>query len=332
MAGRRRSRGAIASSSRRSFPSARSKRRSVASTQGRAACADGRASLDGLRDRLSPPERSSGSAKCIAAFRRGAAPEEHLRVGDAGHRRQARLRGVRQRRPLRLGLRRQAVWSKRRWTRSRRAMAGARHPRRCFTTGGSTSSTTTTGVVADRGRRRDRQDDLARRAAKETNWATPFIWRTRRTHRDRHHRHEAIRSYGLDGSRCGSWARVDASSSRRRCRGDLLYVSSGYVGDQRGRSMRSARAAGDISLKPGETSNASIAWSLPQGGTYNRRRSSTATTTTRCSIAASSPATTRRPARRFTRRCARSDGERLHRVAVGLQRQDLRDERGRRPT
>ena len=27
--------------------------------------------------------------------------------------------------------------------------------------------------------------------------------------------------------------------------------------------------SGDISLKAGETSNASIAWSLPQGGTYN---------------------------------------------------------------
>ena len=52
--------------------------------------------------------------------------------------------------------------------------------------------------------------------------------------------------------------------------GDLLYVSSGYVGDSR-RPVYAIRpgASGDISLKAGETSNASIAWSLPQGGTYN---------------------------------------------------------------
>jgi len=52
--------------------------------------------------------------------------------------------------------------------------------------------------------------------------------------------------------------------------GDLLYATSGYVGDP----TRPAYAirpggSGDISLKAGETSNASIAWSLPQGGTYN---------------------------------------------------------------
>ena len=33
----------------------------------------------------------------------------------------------------------------------------------------------------------------------ETNWSTPYIWQHARPHRDRHHRHGAIRSYGLDG-------------------------------------------------------------------------------------------------------------------------------------
>jgi outer membrane protein assembly factor BamB len=51
---------------------------------------------------------------------------------------------------------------------------------------------------------------------------------------------------------------------------DLLYVTSGYVGDQV-RPVYAIRpgAKGDISLKAGETSNASVAWSLPQGGPYN---------------------------------------------------------------
>ena len=75
----------------------------------------------------------------------------------------------------------------------------------------------------------------------------------------------------------------------------LLFISSGYVGDP----LRPAYAirpgaSGDISLKPGETSNEFIAWSMPTRRRTTRRRSSTATTTTRCSIAASSPATTRR--------------------------------------
>jgi outer membrane protein assembly factor BamB len=47
-------------------------------------------------------------------------------------------------------------------------------------------------------------------------------------------------------------------------------VASGYVGD-RVRPVYAIKpgASGNISLTPGETSNASIAWSLPQGGPYN---------------------------------------------------------------
>ena len=50
----------------------------------------------------------------------------------------------------------------------------------------------------------------------------------------------------------------------------LLYISSGYVGDAV-RPVYAIRpgASGDISLKPGETSNEFVAWSNPQLGTYN---------------------------------------------------------------
>jgi hypothetical protein len=105
---------------------------------------------------------------------------------------------------------------------------------------------------------------------KETNWATPFVW----THVGRTeivtNGTSAIRSYGLDGSRL--WQLGPASTHvipTPFSKFDLLYVSSGYVGDPR-RPVYAIRpgGSGDISLKPGETSNAWIAWSLPQGGTY----------------------------------------------------------------
>ena len=91
------------------------------------------------------------------------------------------------------------------------------------------------------------------------------------------------------------------------------------------------RVAATSRSSPSETSNDFIAWSKPQlGRPTTRRRSSTATTTTRCSTAASSRATTPGPARRSTAGSASRRRERLHRVAVGVQRQDLRDERRRR--
>jgi hypothetical protein len=50
----------------------------------------------------------------------------------------------------------------------------------------------------------------------------------------------------------------------------LLYLASGYVGDQR-RPVFAVRpgAAGDITLKEGERSNQHIAWFQPQAGPYN---------------------------------------------------------------
>ena len=50
----------------------------------------------------------------------------------------------------------------------------------------------------------------------------------------------------------------------------LLYVASGYVGDQiRPVYAIKPGASGDISLGKGETSNAFVAWTLPQAGPYN---------------------------------------------------------------
>jgi hypothetical protein len=50
----------------------------------------------------------------------------------------------------------------------------------------------------------------------------------------------------------------------------LLYISSGYIADPRRPAYAiKPGASGDISLKPGETSNASIVWSSPTGAPYN---------------------------------------------------------------
>lgn len=106
---------------------------------------------------------------------------------------------------------------------------------------------------------------------KETNWSTPFIWRHAGRTEIVTNGTSAIRSYDLDGKLL--WHLRPSSTHvipTPFASGDLLYVSSGYVGDST-RPVYAIRpgGGGDISLKAGERSNASIAWSLPQGGTYN---------------------------------------------------------------
>ena len=105
----------------------------------------------------------------------------------------------------------------------------------------------------------------------KSNWATPFIWEhdgrteivTPGTNK--------VRSYDLDGKVL--WELGGMSSivipTPFTAHG-LLYVTSGYVGDET-RPVFAIRpgASGDISLREGETSNDAIAWSLPQGGPYN---------------------------------------------------------------
>jgi outer membrane protein assembly factor BamB len=95
--------------------------------------------------------------------------------------------------------------------------------------------------------------------SEETNWSTPYIWQ------------HLVRSYGVDGQllwQIGPMSSIVIPTPFSKF--DLLYVSSGYVGDQvRPVYVIKPGASGDISLKKGETSNAFVAWSLPQGGTYN---------------------------------------------------------------
>ncbi len=104
-----------------------------------------------------------------------------------------------------------------------------------------------------------------------TNWATPYVWQhTGRTEIVTSGSGN-IRSYDLEGKplwQLGPMSTIVIPTPFSQH--GLLYVASGYVGD----SVRPVYAvkpgaAGDISLKKDETSNASVAWTLPQGGPYN---------------------------------------------------------------
>lgn len=105
-------------------------------------------------------------------------------------------------------------------------------------------------------------------------WATPIVWENDR-------RTEIItlgsgatgriRSYSLDGAPL--WEIQGMSNltvPTPFVKNGLLYASSGYPGGEL-RPVYAIRpgATGDVSLKPGQTSNDYIAWSQPLLGTYN---------------------------------------------------------------
>lgn len=111
------------------------------------------------------------------------------------------------------------------------------------------------------------------RVAREigTNWATPFVWENERRTEIVVPGFKKVVSYDLDGKPL--WELKGMSTiviPTPFTKFGLLYISSGYVGDQH-RPVYAIRpgAAGDISLKEGEKSNQHIAWYLPQGGPYN---------------------------------------------------------------
>ena len=105
----------------------------------------------------------------------------------------------------------------------------------------------------------------------KSNWATPFVWENGQRAEIIAPGSGHVTSYDLDGK--ALWSLTGMSTitiATPYTDGGLLYVSSGYVGDKL-RPLYAIRpgASGDISLKPGETSNAFIAWSNPTAAPYN---------------------------------------------------------------
>jgi outer membrane protein assembly factor BamB len=103
------------------------------------------------------------------------------------------------------------------------------------------------------------------------NWSTPIVWENQVRAEIVTAGEGKVRSYGLDGQLL--WELRGMSNSTIPtpfARHGLVYISSGYPGSP----LRPAYAirpgaSGDISLKPGETSNQFIVWSQPLLGSYN---------------------------------------------------------------
>ena len=104
-----------------------------------------------------------------------------------------------------------------------------------------------------------------------TNWATPFVWAHEQRTEIVTAGTDKVRSYDLNGKLL--WELSGMSSitiPTPFARHGLLYISSGYIADpQRPTYAIKPGASGDISLRPGETSNAFVAWSEPAIAPYN---------------------------------------------------------------
>jgi outer membrane protein assembly factor BamB len=105
----------------------------------------------------------------------------------------------------------------------------------------------------------------------KSNWATPFVWKNSRRTEIITAGTGKVRSYDLDG-RLLWWLKgvPGITISTPYASGDLLYVTSGYVGSPR-RPIYAIRpgGAGDISLAEGATSGEFIAWRQPTAAPYN---------------------------------------------------------------
>jgi outer membrane protein assembly factor BamB len=102
-----------------------------------------------------------------------------------------------------------------------------------------------------------------------SNWATPFVWRNQVRTEIVTAAGRAIRSYNpADGKvlwelKRGAAAHITYVTATPVANETMLYVGAGS-----GTPLWAVKAgaSGDISLKPGETSNAGIAWSNPKAG------------------------------------------------------------------
>jgi outer membrane protein assembly factor BamB len=104
-----------------------------------------------------------------------------------------------------------------------------------------------------------------------SNWATPFVWQNDRRTEIVTPGTGKIRSYDLDGKLLWELKGMSIYAIPTPVAADgLLYITSGYPADKiRPVYAIRAGAAGDISLKPDQTTNDFIVWSNPLLGPYN---------------------------------------------------------------
>ncbi|HVS62130.1 MAG TPA: PQQ-binding-like beta-propeller repeat protein [Thermoanaerobaculia bacterium] len=104
-----------------------------------------------------------------------------------------------------------------------------------------------------------------------SNWATPFVWVNEQRAELITAGTDEVRSYSLDGELLWHFSGMSSIAIPQPfTEHGLLYVSSGYIGDN-SRPVYAIRpgASGDITLAEGATSNDHIVWFLPQAGPYN---------------------------------------------------------------
>src|SRR6516165_3517593 len=104
-----------------------------------------------------------------------------------------------------------------------------------------------------------------------SNWATPFVWETKERTEIVTAGSDRVRSYDLDGKLLWELKGMSIISIPTPFAGpDYVYITSGYVADiHRPLYAIKPGASGDISLKPKETSSASIAWYQKLAGPYH---------------------------------------------------------------
>jgi outer membrane protein assembly factor BamB len=104
-----------------------------------------------------------------------------------------------------------------------------------------------------------------------SNWGTPFVWENGTRTEIVTAGTDKVRSYDVSGTLLWTLAGMSTIQIPTPIAAHgLLYISSGYPSDPL-RPVYAIRpgASGDISLKQGESANASIAWSQPALGAYN---------------------------------------------------------------
>jgi outer membrane protein assembly factor BamB len=105
----------------------------------------------------------------------------------------------------------------------------------------------------------------------QSNWCTPYVWEHDQRSELVTSGSGKVRAYDLDGKLLWWFAGMSGITiATPYADQGLLYLSSGFLHDQH-RPLYAIRpgAAGDISLQPGQTSNASIAWYHPTAAPYH---------------------------------------------------------------
>jgi outer membrane protein assembly factor BamB len=103
----------------------------------------------------------------------------------------------------------------------------------------------------------------------KSSWMTPFVWKNGRRTEIVTTGLGAVVSYDLEGRELWRVNRMSMPTASPFAADGLLYVGTGSQGDAN-RPFLAVRpgAAGDITLKPGETSNAFVVWLQPRVAGY----------------------------------------------------------------